>query len=64
VLSWKNLPSGSPIIPPPANPTEILAAMKGLFYVVLSILLTILCWGVYGPVLKCGHLFAWALLIS
>jgi hypothetical protein len=29
--------------------------MKGLFYVVLSILLTILCWGTYGPVLKLGQ---------
>jgi hypothetical protein len=29
--------------------------MKGLFYVVLSILLTMICWGVYGPLLKLGQ---------
>jgi hypothetical protein len=29
--------------------------MKGLLYVVLSILLTMICWGVYGPVLQQGQ---------
>jgi hypothetical protein len=29
--------------------------MKGLLHVVLSILLTMICWGVYGPVLKLGQ---------
>jgi len=29
--------------------------MKGLMYIVLSILLTILCWGTYGPILKLGQ---------
>lgn len=29
--------------------------MKGLFYVVLSTLLTMVCWGTYGPVLKVGQ---------
>ena len=30
--------------------------MKGLLYVVLSILLTMICWGVYGPVLQQGQI--------
>jgi hypothetical protein len=29
--------------------------MKGLLYVVLSIVLTMICWGVYGPVLQQGQ---------
>src|SRR5438128_4195768 len=34
---------------------EFPTVMKGLLYVVLSILLTMICWGVYGPVLKLGQ---------
>jgi hypothetical protein len=30
--------------------------MKGLLYVVLSIVLTMICWGVYGPVLQQGQI--------
>ncbi len=30
--------------------------MKGLLYVILSILLTMICWGVYGPVLQQGQI--------
>jgi hypothetical protein len=54
VLKWASLLIISPVPRHDILP-EFPAAMKGLLYIVLSILLTMICWGIYGPVLKLGQ---------
>ena len=36
--------------------TEREATMRGLFLVTLCLIVTLLCWGIYGPTLDAGRL--------